>query len=288
MHLLGGRREDAFDAELVLRLLRLAAQQSHESPSDPGAASNEHGMFSHHVTKLLGDLEADANVSEADIAGLEWAYFPLLRWSDRPARVLPKVMSREPAIYLQVLKTVYLPSEAGAGDPDAEDSSSTSAAMTTRALELLEEWSCIPGSDDDGHIDGARLEEWVRQSRVLCARAGRAKVGDLRIGRMLSASQVGDDGAWPAEPIREVLEITRSKALEEGFEFGLYNRRGVTVRMPDDGGEQERTLAARYAGWAKACALEWPRTSAVLDRIADSYLADAKREDEQVERRQWL
>lgn len=37
--------------------------------------------------------------------------------------------------------------------------------------------------------------------------------------------------------MRKIIDMVRSKALEQGFEIGVYNRRGVTVRMPHDGGE---------------------------------------------------
>jgi hypothetical protein len=45
--------------------------------------------------------------------------------------------------------------------------------------------------------------------------------------------------------------------------LGLFNRRGVKIRMPTDGGGQKRDEAARYRGDAKASALLWPRTHGV-------------------------
>jgi hypothetical protein len=53
-----------------------------------------------------------------------------------------------------------------------------------------------------------------------------------------------------------------------GFAIGLFNRRGVTARMPTDGGGQERDEAAKYRSDAKPSALSWPRTRTVLERIA--------------------
>jgi hypothetical protein len=49
--------------------------------------------------------------------------------------------------------------------------------------------------------------------------------------------------------------------------------------MPLDGGQLERELAERYRHDADELRFEWDRTAAVLDRIADSYEHDAKRED---------
>jgi hypothetical protein len=55
--------------------------------------------------------------------------------------------------------------------------------------------------------------------------------------------------------------------------FGLFNLRGVTKRMPTDGGGPERDEAAKYRSDAKASALLWPRTPTVLERIAAGYEA---------------
>jgi hypothetical protein len=88
--------------------------------------------------------------------------------------------------------------------------------------------------------------------------------------------------------VRDVIELCRSRDLEQGFKIGLYNRRGVTVRLPTDGGEQERALAAQYHADALACALTWPRTQAVLERIAEGYEHDATHEDQGAEQRDWM
>ncbi|MGK2642498.1 XRE family transcriptional regulator, partial [Escherichia coli] len=93
---------------------------------------------------------------------------------------------------------------------------------------------------------------------------------------------------WPPEAIREVLEFARSRAMESGFEVGVYNRRGVTVRMPHDGGGQERILVERYKQDADDLRFEWPRTAACLDRIAISYQQDAIREDHSADQGDWL
>ena len=128
----------------------------------------------------------------------------------------------------------------------------------------------------------------MKTARIGAAASGRSVIADFRIGHILAASGDGLDGLWPAEAVRDVIDLTRSKDLEAGLRNGVLNRRGVTVRDPEAGGSLERSLAARYERLARGTALEWPRTSAVLNSLAEYYLADARREDEQVERRQWI
>jgi hypothetical protein len=88
-------------------------------------------------------------------------------------------------------------------------------------------------------------------------------------------------------PVRELIELTRSKDLESGIQVGVYNSRGVTTRLHTDGGAQERDLAARYRAWSERTRLEFPRTSALLAGIAESYELDAKRQDDRADIQQW-
>src|SRR5690606_12557522 len=111
------------------------------------------------------------------------------------------------------------------------------------AHRLLDLFDRLPGTREDRTIDGAALEQWIKEARILAKEAGRQDIADGRIGKMLSASPMGADGNWPAEPVREVVDLFRSKPMIEGFQAGKYNRRGVTTRNPRDGGELERREA---------------------------------------------
>ena len=104
---------------------------------------------------------------------------------------------------------------------------------------------------------------------------------------MLSASPMGTDGAWPAEPVRDVLDLFRSKPMIDGFEVGKSNRRGVTTRGLRDGGVLERDEAANYRAWAKAVSYEHPHTAKALDHLADRYQWQAQLQDEDAERLDW-
>jgi len=105
-------------------------------------------------------------------------------------------------------------------------------------------------------------------------------------GQVLSASPGGPDAGWPHPAIRDLIEEVGIADLERGFEIGLFNRRGVTSRHPTEGGGQERRHAERYEGFAVAINDRWPRTAAILRRIADSYRVMGRREDQEAELRE--
>jgi hypothetical protein len=245
-------------------------------------------MLQHWVGILLDYLKTDPEVTEQDVVGLEWIYFQVLRYSQRRPRTLHRALARDPEFFAYLLKLIYLPAaDSGVVEPQVEDEAKAQN-LASQAFQVLRDWAHVPGADDQGVIDPAALEDWVKRARKLLAEAGRGEIGDIKIGETLSAAIREPDQPWPPKSVREIIELARSRALEQGFEVGVYNRRGVTVRMPQDGGGQERALAERYRRDAKALRFDWPRTAACLDRIATTYEVDANREDLSAEQRDWL
>lgn len=76
-----------------------------------------------------------------------------------------------------------------------------------------------------------------------------------------------------------MVEAIGSRELENGLVIGCLNSRGVTSRGVYDGGEQERTVAAKYRSGSNSTKAN-PRTSRA---IAESYERDAKGEDLEAE-----
>jgi hypothetical protein len=85
--------------------------------------------------------------------------------------------------------------------------------------------------------------------------------------------------------VRDIIEMCQTAMGKDWI--SLYIRRGVTVRLPTDVGQQERELATQYRAYALACAFTWQRTQALLERIAESCERDAAREDQGAEQRDW-
>ncbi len=267
---------------LLVQTLRKAAQSA--APMD----SNNAVMLSHWLGIILDYLETTPEVTEQEIVGLAWSYFQALRYSQRPARTLHRALARDPDFYVYLLKLIFLPAkDSGVKEPEPEDIDGA-RKLATQAYDVLHDWALVPGTDDQGVIDLVALEDWIKLARKLLAEAGRGEIGDSKIGEILSAAKREPDQPWPPEPVREIIEMVRSRPLERGFEIGVYNRRGVTIRMPHDGGELERALAARYRADAEILRFDWPRTAGCLDRIASTYEVDAKREDLSADQRDWL
>jgi transcriptional regulator with XRE-family HTH domain len=269
--------------EVLARVL-IAAAKEPRADTDIG---NDIQMFRYYLTEILKRLDEDGDRFENEIATAEWAFLPLFRFSGRPTSALHKLLARSPAFFVEVLSSLYKPSkDSGIEEPPPADPE-RAMAIASQAYELLRAWRRIPGTRDDQTIDVAVLEAWVTEVRSLCAKVGRAAIGDQQIGQILSGAPPDADGAWPIIAVREMIENTRSREIERGVLVGVLNGRGVTSRGMTDGGEQERDLVVRYQRYADAVAFEWHRTAAVLSQIAQNYEDQARRFDDDAERNEW-
>jgi hypothetical protein len=276
---LAGHEAKTFPDELLVRILEAAAQSEEQEPD--GAS-----MFRYYVQRIFQQLDKSEKVGTDRLARLEWMYLKVLDDSARPPVTLHKQLATKPEFFVEVLSTIYRGNNEEPGRIEEEDRE-RKAALASHAWTLLHSWHLLPGTTSKDAIDEAVLGDWVAAARRLCREADRIEIGDQQIGQVLAWAPSDADGTWPCEPVRDAIEVTRSRDLETGLYIGVKNKRGVTSRGPLDGGDQERDLAKRYREHSEAVRFEWPRTSAVLDRIAESYKAEAKEHDDDAERRQW-
>jgi len=73
------------------------------------------------------------------------------------------------------------------------------------------------------------------------------------------------------------MEAVASEHIAIGFRLGVINARGAHWR--DEGGSQERELAAKYRNWAQQLAFDYPYVSRVIESIAVSYDREAEWHD---------
>ena len=248
-----------------------AAIETDQVLDEPGQS------FSFYLVHLLDRLVPEGEVTEARIARIEWACQEFLRF-DRPPKFLHAELRRNPSFFIEVLSLVYR--------SESEESTDVSDDQRCKAhlgYTLLDSWRTLPGSNDGGAINAQELREWINCARQLGKECGRGAITDEIIGKMLSGSPPGQDRAWPAEAVRDVIEDCMSQDLECGFEIGKFNSRGVVQKNPAEGGEQERQLAKRYKKDAEAVCDRWPRTAAMLRRLAVTYGSYARQEDDRSE-----
>jgi hypothetical protein len=222
-------------------------------------------------------------VGRQRVVHLEWQLFPTLGF-EAQAPTLHQALIEEPAFFVELIKMCFRPATSIEEDTDDPAQLEQRRAMATRAYEVLRSVRRCPATTNDGQLDATTLREWITAAREGLESADRLRIGDMQIGEMLAFAPPNADGSPIHEVVRELLEDIRSDELDQGLGVGIRNRRGLTSRGLLDGGAQEWTLARNYAKQAEA-ARAWPRTRKLLNGLAEAYEVDARREDQEAERR---
>lgn len=225
-------------------------------------------------------LDENADIDRGRIARLEFVLAPALVHGKRGPAALNEELGKDPKLFVQMISYIYRRDD-NAADPEEWKIANPDAAKNAAHLchEVLHYWHRLPGLLADGTIDAAVLKEWVTQCRRLCQENGRKTIGDIIIGQHLAYAPADEDGIWPCVVVREIIEEPDTEDICRGLHTGVNNKRGVTSRGRFEGGAQERAIAEKYDGYAKAVEAKWPQTAAVLIGIAEDYRRQAEYND---------
>ena len=257
--------------ELIQKLLAKSVSQI-----DPGSHSTG-TMLSYYVAQMLSELRGRSDAQELEIAKIEYAYLPVLRSEKQPLTIIA-LMARDAELFVDVLSHVFR----GKNALPEKVISDEDRARAHASYELLREFKTVPGLNGT-KVDSNALAEWVAQARSIAEYKELTEVCDIYIGHILAhATNDPDETFWPPSTVCMVIEASASDALEQGFHTECFNKRGTYSKAINEGGGQERNLADQYQRWADITH-HYPRTSAMLDAIAEGWRQQAAKEDTQAE-----
>jgi hypothetical protein len=173
-------------------------------------------MLEHYnVEEAFKHLNRSSALTLDQKAGLEFAYIEVLArpWDSRDNYGIPNLeryVEAHPELFVQAIAWTYERKD-GATDPaEFQVTPKQVNIMAERGYKLLEAIQRIPGHNDLGELVADRLAKWIATVRQSCTELGRADVADTCIGKVLSRAPVGQDGVWPCEPVRDVMEFSPS------------------------------------------------------------------------------
>lgn len=274
-----GFHEEKLDAQIIFRVLSEMAKGGNDRPG-------EYLLDSYHVERAFKHLNCSPMLTLDQKVGLEFAFIDLLAqtWDKRYGIPnLERYLEIHPEMFVQAVSLVY-PREDGDEDPvEFQVAPDSRESLAKRAYYLLESIKRIPGHNDLGKLNADILTRWVATVRQSCAGLSRGKLADICIGGLLACGPVGQDGVWPCESIRQVMEEVQSEPMMSGAQSAVFNSRGVHMRGWDEGGTQERELADKYRKWSQALRASHPFVaSKLLTPLEKTYEREASREDEEV------
>lgn len=260
---------DEIDANLIAIILKRIISD----PSDiDGPLKPEFHRF---ISNAIRFIEESPQLSENEIAQIEWALLPVFRYDEFIPNRLSKFVAKDASFFAQLVIWAFRSDKDKKDDRPMDDEIRNKAEA---AHDILWKIAILP-ADSGGVINADVLNQWVDDARKLLQDADREKIGDDQIGSYLSHSPIGSDGVWPHEAVRSVIERVKSPQLDLAIRIGKQNARGMTSRSPWDGGKQERILAEKYRSEAEKIELIYPRTAEILRNIARDYENEARRQD---------
>jgi hypothetical protein len=241
------------------------------------AAKRMGTMLPYYVSQALTELRARKDVQESEIAKIEYAYLPVLRFEKQPLTIMG-LMARDPELFVDVLSHVFRGKNAAPEEVVTDEMK----ARATASYDLLRMFETVPGLNGT-EVDPDALGEWVSEARSTAGAKDLIEICDTYIGHVLAhAPSDPNETFWPPSAVCKVIETTASVDLERGFRTECFNKRGVYGKALNEGGGQERDLAERYQQWADDTH-QYPRTSATLASVADGWRQQAAEEDTRAE-----
>lgn len=262
--------KDSIDPKIIVDLL----QRLMEAP-DPETKA----LPQYDIEQLLGLIRSDPSISDDRVATLEWAFMPTLQ-GKKDSISLQHHLAEQPSFFVDVVSLVFRSTQT-----NDNGKSKISEVHAMNAWRLLHSWTTVPGTDyESGAINEDRLLTWTTEARTLLSQCGRSDVGDSCIGQVLANAPGDEDGTWPCKPVRDLIEDLDSENLNTGFVTGIQNKRGVSTRALDEGGDQEYELERKYNKLAESLNLEWPIVARLLRSVSNSYHAEGVHNDEEAQR----
>ena len=256
------------DANLLIEILERSITR--EEPDKPLADA-------WYIRKAVERLETSGVVDRARLIRLEFRLFPALRTGpdDIAAATLYAAIMSDPKLFTELLCVRFKPAYQKHQEPMSEDMRATAEI----AWNILFHCHRQPGIKEDGTVDRDAFISFIHEARRLCRDADRLDICDQTLGQILAHAPTDADGTWPFEPARNILDRPELEEMRVGFHIGVRNKRGVTSRGPDEGGNQERDLANTYHNYANAVRDSHPFVAAALDDIARSYEREGRSMD---------
>ena len=235
-------------------------------------------LNSRSIGRAIEVLEASGVIETSRLVSIEFFAFPFLGYgNEQQVKTLYATLMSEPALFCELISIAYKPRHRKVEEIEVE--SEARKAMGGIARDVLQNCQRLPGTQPNGTIDPGSFFQFIDEVRNFCQGKDRLEVCDMTLGRMLAYSPVGGDGIWPFDPARDILERPELEVIQRGFVVGTFNKRGVTSRLPDEGGAQEHNLADKYRSYAKDLRMSYPNLASALDKISDVYEQEGRRED---------
>lgn len=174
------------------------------------------------------------------------------------------------------------------GDEDFDDKTYSDSERNIGLLSLRfikgHVKSC-PGLTKNGTLDEDALMKYADEFMSLAKREKYFRAAKIVFGQLLG--NIPDREDYPQDVLCKLLtkysEHGRDKSILNSFRCQFFNNRGMTSRLPYDGGRIERTRSEKYKKYADKTRYTYPDVASIFDSLSRDHEYDAHRMDNQAE-----
>ncbi|MCH8012380.1 MAG: hypothetical protein IIA61_10615 [Candidatus Marinimicrobia bacterium] len=227
----------------------------------------------HDVIEIIKVLQDNPDPISNNLTQIEWSYLRLLDGLSgaRPI-LLEKQISEDPNLFCEIIQAVYVSKKEKMSKKDLTKQQKN---IAENAYHLLRNWQILPGSKEDGTIDGQKLNHWFKEVKKTCIKTGHWEIAQIHIGKVLIHAPLDSDGFWINHAVAKVLNFKEAEDLRDGFTTELFNSRGVYF---GSGAKEESKLANKYLKQANdADSQGYVRLATALRKLSRTYERDAER-----------
>ena len=224
----------------------------------------------YHIKTIIKDLQENKYNSK-ELFKIEWSYLPILSNDDnyRPITI-EKKLSEEPQVFNDIICFAYK------AHNDNTNKENGNEKLALNAYRLLDIWKLVPGTDDKGFIDKAKLCTWFKKMKKLAEATDRLEVSLLNFGQVLYHSPKDKDDFWIDRNVAEILNEDGNETIRKGFSLEAYNSVGV-VNL-DREGTVWLNLEEKWKERANETEREYFRFARTLRDLAKQYHEQAEYE----------
>lgn len=223
---------------------------------------DERTMVSYYLKKfiiILQDAFYDDREKSVRIRNIEFYFMKLLGWESM--RCFQREIKNDPDLF------GYIIAKSFKRDNDADEQ-----------LENIDEWREIYKSvhfcpaEQNGYVNQEKLERWIKKYILILQKNGQEKLLSKTLGRIFAFSPTGEDGHYPRESIREMIEKYGDNELSRAFQQEVYYSRNFYT---PSAGKKELKISEGYVENAQYLDKEYPKTARIFYGLSEWYKMDA-------------
>ncbi len=228
-----------------------------------------HSIADHYLKELLKPIQEEyMNDREkcSKIAHLELAFFYILEWEDM--RCFQKEIKRDPDMYAEMVSILYRHDGEDVDDRNTEEYRNYIQVI----MRLFDKAKFCP-AEDAGHVEYENIKLWVDKFILLLDSNCQKDLFGFLMGRLFVYAPAGDDGYYPCEPVRRIIEEYADESMQREYVCELINSRGIYT---PSAGKEEKEIAKNYKRTADYLCARFPKTAEVFYTMHQRYLSDSE------------